>query len=345
MSGIENGSDDLVTSISAGTVAAMYQTTIAHPFEFLKTGLQLQRSVPGATPFSYMYKNKIYFRGLSALNVSILFKTTARFTMFSSMYELLKDPEHLPEKPLSGLRLLAAGASTGFVESLVIIPFENLKTTMIENSIIVSKRQEQAKLEKSRKDISANNTPTRTKFHKGSSNAVRMSAREQAYMFYEKNPSETFIGTIREIYKVRGIRGYFQGSMPTILRQVGNSMVRFTTYTTLKQIIVPTRHVDQYTAFILGFVSSAAVVGFTQPIDVIKTRMQSKYAWKYYKNSINCAYRIFVEEGMRVFWKGWLPRLFKVGISGGVSFGIYQYTENIINTMRAEGYLPAPKFD
>ena len=126
--------------------------------------------------------------------------------------------------------------------------------------------------------------------------------------------------------------------MPTVFRQVSNSTVRFTAYTTLKQLISPTQPLNEVYAFGIGLFSSCAVVALTQPIDVVKTRMQSKTAHYFYKNSLNCAYRVFVEEGMVSLWKGWLPRLFKVGLSGGISFGVYQYVENLSHTLKKEKY-------
>lgn len=306
----------------------MFQTTVSYPFEFLKTGLQLHRSLPGVPSFNVMYPLKAYFAGCSALNVGALFKTFTRFTTFEKACQLMRDPSVPSSTPISGSRLLAAGTITGFMESLWIIPFENVKTTMIENALF------HANSNASMKEPEA--VKTRARFHNAT---VRMSARESAFLQYEKSPPTHFFPTIKEIYLTRGLRGFFQGAMPTIFRQVGNSAVRFTTYTTLKQLIAPNKALNEYYAFGLGVVSSCAVVALTQPIDVVKTRMQSKYSWKTYRNSLNCAYRIFVEEGFTKLWKGWTPRLFKVGLSGGVSFGIYQYVENLISAMRYEGYL------
>lgn len=312
----------------AGSAAAVFQTTVSYPFEFLKTGLQLHRSLPGMPAFNVMYPLKVYFAGCSALNVGAVFKTFTRFVTFDKACQLMRDPGVPSTTPISGPRLLAAGTITGFMESLWIIPFENIKTTMIENSLAHSNGTVGAKeVEVPR---------SRPTFHKA---AVPLSPREAAFLQYEKNPSLHFFPTIKEIYVTRGLRGFFQGAMPTIFRQIGNSAVRFTTYTTLKQLIAPNKALNEYYAFGLGVVSSCAVVAITQPIDVVKTRMQSKYSWKTYKNSVNCAYRIFVEEGFGKLWKGWTPRLFKVGLSGGVSFGIYQYVENLIAAMRHEGYL------
>lgn len=287
---------------------------------------------------------KSYFAGCSALNIGILLKTTTRFATFEKACELMKNPEN-PEAPIGGMRLLAAGSITGFMESMLIIPFESIKTRMIENAVILSNRyQEDAEIEKQNKAKSLDKTKSpslkgtelkqtaRPTLHKQVNKNVN--PRYEKFLYYEKHPSTNIVTTVREMMQTRGFSSFFQGSMPTIFRQVGNGAIRFTTYTTLKQMISPNKPLKEYYAFGIGLFSSCAVVGMTQPIDVIKTRMQSKYTSSLYKNSLNCAYRTFIEEGITSFWKGWVPRLFKVGLSGGVSFGVYQYVENLMLSMQ-----------
>lgn len=282
-----------------------------------------------------MHQIKFYFSGCAALNVGTLLKTATRFTTFEKACVLMKDPES-PNKAIGGPRLLMAGIITGFMESLLVIPFENIKTTMIENALILSERATK-ELEAKSKNTGKPTSDVRPTFHKISNRSLH--PREKLYLHYEKYPSSHFLASVKEIYVTRGVRGFVQGTTPTIIRQMSNSAVRFTTYTSLKQLIAPTKPLNEYYAFALGVVSSAAVVAVTQPIDVIKTRMQSKYAWKTYKSSLNCAYRIFVEEGFFSFWKGWAPRLMKVGLSGGVSFGVYQYVENLMTLIQQESKL------
>ncbi|KAM3160375.1 hypothetical protein ACU8KH_04503 [Lachancea thermotolerans] len=337
-------SDPLMNSIVAGSAAAVFQTTVSYPFEFLKTGLQLHRALPNMAPFNMMHQIKVYFAGCSALNAGTLLKTATRFTTFDRACQLLHDPELPQGAAISGPRLLAAGMITGFMESLLIIPFENIKTTMIENALALS---EKSGLEPSRSEAKSSHNPqalkgsrtvpyahtsmtgqSRPTFHARKEPALH--PRQKWAIYYDEHPSRQLFTTIQEMFRTRGLRGFVQGTAPTIIRQTANSAVRFTSYTSLKQVFSPDGPINEYYAFALGFVSSCAVVAVTQPIDVVKTRMQSKYTWVNYKNSLNCAYRIFVEEGFTKFWKGWAPRLMKVGLSGGVSFGVYQYVDNLM---------------
>jgi solute carrier family 25 citrate transporter 1 len=68
----------------------------------------------------------------------------------------------------------------------------------------------------------------------------------------------------------------------------------------------------------------------TQPLDTVKTRMQSIEARKLYRNSWECVKSIWQKEGLTTFWSGALPRLVRLMLSGGIVFTMY---EKSIETM------------
>lgn len=72
------------------------------------------------------------------------------------------------------------------------------------------------------------------------------------------------------------------------------------------------------------------------PLDTIKTRMQSIEAKSEYRNSFNCAARIFKEEGVLVFWSGAVPRLARLILSGGIVFTMYEKTMDLFDRIDPE---------
>jgi solute carrier family 25 citrate transporter 1 len=129
------------------------------------------------------------------------------------------------------------------------------------------------------------------------------------------------------IFREKGIRGFFQGFVPTTARQAANSAVRFSSYTSLKQLaqsyVAPGEKLGSVSTFALGAAAGTITVYTTMPLDTVKTRMQSLEARKEYRNSFNCAARIFREEGILAFWSGALPRLGRLMLSGGIVFAMY----------------------
>ncbi|KAG6830140.1 hypothetical protein H0H92_002004 [Tricholoma furcatifolium] len=152
-----------------------------------------------------------------------------------------------------------------------------------------------------------------------------------------KRPNPQYRGLIHGtglIIRQEGISGIYRGLFPVMMRQGANSAVRFTTYSTLKQLVQGTARPGQTLpstiTFAIGGIAGLVTVYTTMPLDVIKTRMQSLEARAQYRNSFHCAYRIFTEEGILRFWTGTTPRLTRLVLSGGIVFTVY---ENIIKAI------------
>jgi solute carrier family 25 citrate transporter 1 len=110
-----------------------------------------------------------------------------------------------------------------------------------------------------------------------------------------------FLHAVPIIARERGIRGFFQGLVPTTARQSANSATRFGSYGFLKQFaesyMEPGEKLSTLSTFAIGGAAGLITVYVTQPIDTIKTRMQSIEAKVLYKNSVHCATQLVRVEG------------------------------------------------
>ncbi|CAG9939509.1 unnamed protein product [Clonostachys rosea f. rosea IK726] len=149
-----------------------------------------------------------------------------------------------------------------------------------------------------------------------------------------------FLHAVPIIARERGIAGFFQGFVPTTLRQSANSAVRFSTYTTLRQLaeswIAPGEKLGTISTFTIGGMAGTVTVAVTQPLDTIKTRMQSIEAKQLYGSTIKCAVSIFKNEGVLTFWSGALPRLARLVMSGGIVFTMYEKSMELMNRLDPE---------
>lgn len=139
------------------------------------------------------------------------------------------------------------------------------------------------------------------------------------------------------IAREKGIRGFFQGFVPTTARQAANSAVRFGTYTTVKQFaegyVAPGEKLGALSTFGIGGIAGTVTVYATMPLDTVKTRMQSIEARSNYKNSFDCAAKIFKNEGILTFWSGAVPRLGRLVLSGGIVFTMYEKTMELLDRL------------
>ncbi|KAJ5885316.1 mitochondrial carrier [Penicillium taxi] len=146
-----------------------------------------------------------------------------------------------------------------------------------------------------------------------------------------------FLHGSKLIWQERGIRGFFQGFVPTTARQAANSATRFTAYTTLKQFaegyVAPGEKLGTLSTFAIGGVAGIITVYVTQPLDTVKTRMQSIEASKNYRNSFACAASIFKNEGFFTLWSGAMPRLARLILSGGIVFTMYEKSIELFDVL------------
>ncbi|KAF2862133.1 mitochondrial carrier [Piedraia hortae CBS 480.64] len=147
------------------------------------------------------------------------------------------------------------------------------------------------------------------------------------------------------IFRDEGIKGFFKGFVPTTARQAANSAVRFSAYTSLRQAaqsyVAPGEKLNSAATFAIGGMAGIATVYSTQPIDTVKTRMQSLDSKGQYKNSIDCAIKIVQNEGFFKLWSGALPRLGRLVLSGGIVFTMYEQTMDLMNRVDPQRrYIP-----
>lgn len=130
------------------------------------------------------------------------------------------------------------------------------------------------------------------------------------------------------MWRERGIRGFYQGFVPTTARQAANSATRFGTYNFLKHLAesyaAPGEKLGALSTFGIGGAAGLVTVYVTQPLDTVKTRMQSIEARSVYRNSVHCATSIVRQEGVRTLWSGAVPRLVRLMLSGGIVFTMYE---------------------
>jgi solute carrier family 25 citrate transporter 1 len=146
-----------------------------------------------------------------------------------------------------------------------------------------------------------------------------------------------FLHAVPIIARERGLRGFFQGFVPTTARQAANSATRFGSYTFLRQLAqsytAPGEKLGAVSTFGIGGIAGLITVYVTQPLDTVKTRMQSIEARSLYKNSFACAALIAKNEGILTFWSGALPRLVRLMLSGGIVFTMYEKSIDLMDRL------------
>lgn len=143
------------------------------------------------------------------------------------------------------------------------------------------------------------------------------------------NANLPFVSGTMDLLKKEGIRGIYKGVIPTVVKQSMNQGTRFLVYDELMKVILTASnkdHADAKEAVAAGIGAGIASVLVNQPVDVVKTRMQSIEATKY-KGFVDCMMKTVAQDGPTALYKGLIPRLARVVPGQGIIFGTYNALE------------------
>lgn len=128
-----------------------------------------------------------------------------------------------------------------------------------------------------------------------------------------------------QIKQVEGIQGYFKGLGPNLVGVIPARAINFYTYGNGKKIYTELNHGRETPIVHLASAATAGVVTSTatNPIWVIKTRLQLQGKQRMYNSSFDCAKHIFKQEGIKGFYKGMSASYLGVA-EGTIQWVIYE---------------------
>lgn len=357
-------SDNLLIALVSGCTASGITATITYPLDFLKTQQQLNNN-------NYMNKWKVpanypltiaqLYKGGSALVLGSVIKNSTRLISYNWLTKFMSTDTPKQSAP----RIVIAGAISGFFETMCLIPFENVKITMIQNQTLsnelnrtrdfkyditghlvpqslshtnIFKKQYVSPLAYFTSDVIAQfkgHKPSRFT-HQHTHHPKDIDSRK---IRSNRAPALTFFGTVKEMYELKGISAFTAGTCITYVRQIAVLTAWIWTYNATRQLVNPNSGGEQrwfghqHTMLQLvglHFLSLLAVVTLTQPLDVIKTHLQLKNGKAIYRDSLTTAYKLFILQGPRALFKGSLPRGIKVLVNGGLTASLYAYIEQFV---------------
>ena len=139
------------------------------------------------------------------------------------------------------------------------------------------------------------------------------------------------------IIKKEGLRGLYKGTVPTIMKQATNQSIRFPAqFSALKMLTWgdDSKKTSPLYNGIAGVIAGIISVIATQPMDLVKTRMQGQSASKY-SSSSQCLLSVVRNEGLFTLYAGTVPRMVRVGANVGLTFTIFPFVKQALNKLAA----------
>ena len=134
----------------------------------------------------------------------------------------------------------------------------------------------------------------------------------------------------RDVFVRGGVRGFYRGLSPTLMRLCPHHAVQWTMYESLCAMVRQRNSAERVSpgeSALIGGTSGALAALVTQPLDVIKTRLQTGVG---YKGVVHAAQRIAREEGLRAFGRGLVPRLLNIFPSTAIFYTVFEATKRAL---------------
>lgn len=133
--------------------------------------------------------------------------------------------------------------------------------------------------------------------------------------------SDSFIYMLKE----GGVRSFWRGNGINVLKIAPETAIKFAAYEQLKLLIRQneSRQMTIYERFVAG----ACAGGFSQtviyPFEVLKTRLALRKTGQY-SGIVDATAKIFHAEGLRSFYRGYIPNLLGIIPYAGIDLAVYE---------------------
>ncbi|KAF0473768.1 mitochondrial carrier [Gigaspora margarita] len=295
-----------IKDIFGGTVGGIAQVLVGQPFDTVKVRLQTQPTPkPGQPP---LYSNMLdcvrktskegfgaFYKGTLTPLVGIGACVSIQFAVVGYMRRYYGEKNKDPF--LTNPQLYISGATAGLVNSVISGPVEHIRTRL---QIQVTSKQ-----------------PTQTQFYSGP------------------------IDCIKKIYSSYGIRGIYKGQVITMIREFQGFGGYFFVYEYLLQraMIEGNKKRDQVAKWKLLLFGATAGFGMwipVYPIDVVKSKLQTDgftSQTRQYKSAIDCFAKIYRNEGVKGFFKGFGACMLRAAPVNASTFVAYELAMRAIDKL------------
>ena len=146
---------------------------------------------------------------------------------------------------------------------------------------------------------------------------------------------------LTETFKLEGPQALFTGLGPTLWRNCIWNSVYFGTMHVVKNRMTaqmdqqrPSHTQESLLTFISGFFGATFATCFNAPFDVVKSRFQSQLhlpgVQSRYRYTLQTLYLIYKEEGLPSCYKGFRPKVIRMGVGGAVAMTTFEALQKVI---------------
>ncbi|KAK1796475.1 hypothetical protein P4O66_008911 [Electrophorus voltai] len=143
-----------------------------------------------------------------------------------------------------------------------------------------------------------------------------------------KSNEISLIGGFKQMIKEGGIMSLWRGNGVNVLKIAPETAIKFMAYEQYKKLLSKEGgQVKTHERFMAGSLAGATAQTAIYPMEVMKTRLTLRKTGQY-SGMFDCARKILKREGVKAFYKGYIPNILGIIPYAGIDLAVYETLKN-----------------
>ncbi|KAG7487582.1 hypothetical protein MATL_G00025040 [Megalops atlanticus] len=143
-----------------------------------------------------------------------------------------------------------------------------------------------------------------------------------------KSNKISLVGGFKQMLKEGGVTSLWRGNGVNVLKIAPETALKFLAYEQYKRLLsAEGGKVRTHERFIAGSLAGATAQTAIYPMEVMKTRLTLRKTGQY-SGMFDCAKKIVKKEGVKAFYKGYIPNILGIIPYAGIDLAVYESLKN-----------------
>uniref|UniRef100_A0A8C4EGC0 EF-hand domain-containing protein n=1 Tax=Dicentrarchus labrax TaxID=13489 RepID=A0A8C4EGC0_DICLA len=143
-----------------------------------------------------------------------------------------------------------------------------------------------------------------------------------------KSNKISLVGGFKQMLKEGGLTSLWRGNGINVLKIAPETAIKFMAYEQYKKLLSSEPgKVKTHERFMAGSLAGATAQTAIYPMEVMKTRLTLRKTGQY-SGMFDCAKKILKKEGVKAFYKGYIPNILGIIPYAGIDLAVYESLKN-----------------
>lgn len=144
-----------------------------------------------------------------------------------------------------------------------------------------------------------------------------------------KSNKISLVGGFKQMLKEGGVSSLWRGNGVNVLKIAPETAIKFMAYEQYKKLLASEAgKVKTHERFMAGSLAGATAQTAIYPMEVMKTRLTLRKTGQY-SGMFDCAKKILKKEGVKAFYKGYVPNILGIIPYAGIDLAVYESLKNL----------------